>query len=439
LEQLRSTKYKEPRHPGETMSKPSFALVVVLTVASAAFSQTPSQTDRKPVKPIRPFVVMPAQTLADVQQKLQPGNKVEELIGGEGMELRVAIQHEKDTSAATAEIHDASDDVYYVLEGSATLTLGGTLETPKEIEPGEWRGPQITGGQKVVINKGDLVIVPRGTPHHRSTTGQNFTMILIKIFADPRPAPKPSPGSATPAPTATPTPSEVDQLKAQLERAQTRLSDWPALARYREDNAKVTAPLKNEQRVVFMGDSITDSWDAPTNGGFFPGKPYINRGISGQTTPQMLIRFRRDVIELKPKVVVILAATNDLAGNTGPTTLEAIEDNLMTMAELARAHNIRVVFASLLPVSDYEVRNGQPIIQTKRRPPDQIKALNNWMKTYAAAHRLTYLDYYSAMVDEKGFLKDELSNDGLHPNPAGYAVMNPLAEAAIASSLKRGK
>src|SRR4030095_1595130 len=309
------------------------------------------------------------------------------------------------------------------------------LETPKEIEPGEWRGPQITGGQKVVINKGDLVIVPRGTPHHRSTTGQNFTMILIKIFADPRPAPKPSPGSATPAPTATPTPSEVDKLKAQLERAQTRLSDWPALARYRDDNAKVAAPLKNEQRVVFMGDSITDSWDAPNNGGFFPGKPYINRGISGQTTPQMLIRFRRDVIELKPKVVVILAATNDLAGNTGPTTLEAIEDNLMTMAELARAHNIRVVFASLLPVSDYEVRNGQPIIQTKRRPPDQIKALNNWMKTYAAAHRLTYLDYYSAMVDEKGFLKDELSNDGLHPNPAGYAVMNPLAEACIASSV----
>jgi lysophospholipase L1-like esterase/mannose-6-phosphate isomerase-like protein (cupin superfamily) len=421
------------------MSKPSFALVIVLTVASAVFSQTASQTDRKPVKPIRPFVVMPAQTLADVQQKLQPGNKVEELIGGEGMELRVAIQHEKDTSAATAEIHDASDDVYYVLEGSATLTLGGTLDAPKEIEPGEWRGPQITAGQKVVINKGDLIIVPRGTPHHRSTTGQNFTMILIKVFADPRPAPKPSPGSATPAPTPTPTPNELADLRTQLERAQTRLSDWPALARYRDDNAKVAAPLKNEQRVVFMGDSITDSWDAPNNGGFFPGKPYINRGISGQTTPQMLIRFRRDVIELKPKVVVILAATNDLAGNTGPTTLEAIEDNLMTMAELARAHNIRVVFSSLLPVSDYEVRNGQPIIQTKRRPPDQIKALNEWMKAYAATHRLTYLDYYSAMVDDKGFLKDELSNDGLHPNPTGYAVMNPLVEAAIASSLKRGK
>ena len=415
------------------------ALTTLVIVSVPVFSQTPSTSERKPVKPIRPFVVMTGQAVADLEQKLQPSNKAEDLIGGEGMELRVAIQHEKDTAAANGEVHDASDDVYYVLDGSATLTLGGTLEGAKEIEPGEWRAPQITGGQKVVINKGDLIIVPRGTPHQRSTTGQNFTMILIKVFADPRPGPKPSSGSATPAASPTPTPNELADLKTQLERAQTRLSDWPALARYRDDNAKVLAPLKNEQRVVFMGDSITDSWDAPNNGGFFPGKPYINRGISGQTTPQMLIRFRRDVIELKPKVVVILAATNDLAGNTGPTTLEAIEDNLMTMAELARAHNIRVVLASLLPVSDYEVRNGQPIIQTKRRPPEQIKALNEWMKAYAATHRLTYLDYFSAMVDEKGFLKDELSNDGLHPNPAGYAVMNPLAEAAIASSLKRGK
>jgi lysophospholipase L1-like esterase len=301
--------------------------------------------------------------------------------------------------------------------------------------------PLISGGQKVVINKGDLIIVPRGTPHQRSTTGQNFTMILIKVFADPRPAPKPSPAAATPAqtPTPTPAPNELTDLKTRLERAETRLRDWPALARYREDNAKVTAPLKNEQRVVFMGDSITDSWDNPTNGGFFPGKPYINRGISGQTTPQMLIRFRRDVIELKPKVVVILAGTNDLAGNTGPTTLQAIQDNLTAMAELARVHEIRVVFSSLLPISDYEVRNGQPLIQSQRRPPDQIKALNEWMKSYAATHHLTYLDYFTALVDEKGFLKDDLSNDGLHPNPAGYAVMNPLAEAAIASSLKRGK
>ena len=231
-------------------------------------------------------------------------------------------------------------------------------------------------------------------------------------------------------------PPECVEIKTRLDRAETKLSDWPALARYREDNKKTSPPAKNEQRVVFMGDSITDGWDNPNNGGFFPGKPYVNRGISGQTTPQMLIRFRRDVIELKPKVVVILAGTNDIAGNTGPTTLEAIEDNLTTMAELASAHGIRVVFSSLLPVSDYEVRDGKPITQTVRRPPDQILALNKWMKDFAASHHMVYLDYFSAMVDDKGFLKDELSNDGLHPNPQGYAVMNPLAQAAIVASLK---
>src|SRR6476660_985853 len=149
-------------------------------------------------------------------------------------------------------------------------------------------------------------------------------------------------------------------------------TDWPDLGRYRDDNTKTTAPAKNEQRVVFMCDSITDACDDPVYGGFFPGKPYIDRGISGQTTPQMLIRFRPDVIALKPRVVVILAGTNDLAGNTGPTTLEAIEDNLTSMADLATANGIRVVFASVLPVSDYEIRNSKPIVQTVRRPPDQI-------------------------------------------------------------------
>jgi len=231
--------------------------------------------------------------------------------------------------------------------------------------------------------------------------------------------------------------NECGEIKTRLERAETRLNDWPALARYREDNMKIAPPSKNEQRVVFMGDSITDSWDSPSMGGFFPGKPYVNRGISGQTTPQMLIRFRRDVIELKPKVVVILAGTNDIAGNTGPTSLEAIEDNLSSMADLATAHGIRVVLASLLPVSDYEVRDGKPINQTTRRPPPQILALNNWIKEYANARHHVYLDYFSAMVDSKGFLKDELSNDGLHPNPQGYVVMAPLAEAAIAASLKQ--
>lgn len=216
-------------------------------------------------------------------------------------------------------------------------------------------------------------------------------------------------------------------------------NDWPNLARYGNDNKTVAPPAKTDQRVVFMGDSITDSWDSPAYGGFFPGKPYVNRGISGQTTPQMLIRFRRDVIELKPKVVVILAGTNDIAGNTGPTTLEAIEDNLKSMAELASANRIRVVLASVMPVSDYEIRDGKPLNQTTRRPPDKILALNKWIQEFARANRHVYLDYFSATVDDKGFLKDELSNDGLHPNAEGYKVMAPLAEAAIQTSLKRSK
>lgn len=225
--------------------------------------------------------------------------------------------------------------------------------------------------------------------------------------------------------------------KTQLTRAETRLKDWPALGRYHDANAKLTLPSGNEARVVFMGDSITDSWDDEKYGGFFPGKPYVDRGISGQTTPQMLIRFRGDVIALHPKVVVILAGTNDLAGNTGPMTLEAIEDNLTSMAELAKANSIKVIFASVLPVSDYEQRDGKPIVQTVRRPPEKIKALNDWMRSYAAKNKLTYLDYYSAMMDEKGFLKDELSEDGLHPNAKGYGVMAPLAEAAIGAALKK--
>ena len=242
-------------------------------------------------------------------------------------------------------------------------------------------------------------------------------------------------GQTTPTPAATPAP-DCAEVRAQASRLETRLKDWAQLARYRDANTKVTPPAKHEARVVFMGDSITDSWDGPANGGFFPGKPYLDRGISGQTTPQMLIRFRADVIALKPKVVVILAGTNDIAGNTGPTTLEAIEDNLASMAELARASGIRVVLSSLLPVSDYETRDGKPIVRTVQRPPAQIKALNDWMRRYAAERRLIYLDYYSAMSDEKGFLKDELSNDGLHPNAKGYEVMSPLAEQTIARALK---
>jgi len=258
----------------------------------------------------------------------------------------------------------------------------------------------------------------------------------------PQATPSPSatvPPEATPSPTPPPAPESAEciEAKATLSRLQTRLRDWPALGRYRGDNGKIAVPLKGEVRVVFIGDSITDSWDDPKFGGFFPGKPYVDRGISGQTTPQMLIRFRADVIDLKPAVVLILAGTNDIAGNTGPMTLQAIEDNLASMAELARVHGIRVVLASLLPISDYEIRDDKPIIRSTQRPPDQIKALNEWLKKYAVDNKLTYLDYYSALVDEKGSLKDELSNDGLHPNEKGYALMAPLAEQAIAVALKK--
>jgi len=226
------------------------------------------------------------------------------------------------------------------------------------------------------------------------------------------------------------------EAKARLAAEEKRLNDWPELARYRDVNASVAAPAKNEQRVVFMGDSITDAWVQPRFGPFFTGKPYIGRGISGQTTPQMLLRFRADVIALQPKVVVILAGTNDLAGNTGPIALEETEGNLASMAELARANGIRVVLSSVLPVSNYgRDRDGNPLDMRTKRPPEKILELNAWIKKYAAVNDHSYLNYFSAMVDEHGLLKKELSEDGLHPNTAGYAVMAPLAEKAIQLAL----
>jgi lysophospholipase L1-like esterase len=232
---------------------------------------------------------------------------------------------------------------------------------------------------------------------------------------------------------------EMAEAKARLEAQEKRLKDWPDLARYRDANARVAAPAKNEQRVVFMGDSITDAWVQPRFGAFFPGKPYIGRGVSGQTTPQMLLRFRADVIALQPKVVVILAGTNDIAGNTGPIALEETEGNLASMAELARANGIRAVLSSVLPVSNYgHDRDGNPLDVRIKRPPEKILELNAWIKKYAAEKGHVYLDYFPATVDDQGLLKKELSEDGLHPNSAGYAVMAPLAEKAIQAAL-RGK
>ncbi len=236
---------------------------------------------------------------------------------------------------------------------------------------------------------------------------------------------------------ATPLSKQVAALEERLARDEKTLLDWANLERYRDANASLPAPAAGGPRVVFMGDSITDIWAQPAVGIFFPGKPYIGRGIGGQTTPQMLIRFRPDVIALQPRTVVILAGTNDIAGNTGPMGLEEIEGNLTSMSELAHVNGIRVVLASVLPVYDGgHASDGKPLVMTARRPPEKILALNAWIKNYASRHGDTYLDYFSAMVDEHGFLKKELSDDGLHPNKAGYAVMAPLAESALSDALK---
>ena len=206
-------------------------------------------------------------------------------------------------------------------------------------------------------------------------------------------------------------------------------ADWANLRRYAQENAALSPPAPNENRVVFMGNSITEAW-AKSFATQFPGKPYIGRGISGQTTPQMLIRFRQDVVALKPKVVVILGGTNDIAGNTGPSTLEMIEDNLASMTEIARANGIRVVLASVLPVLDYPWKKGL-------EPAPKIVALNAWLTSYAARLGAVYVDFHGAMKDERDGMRPDLANDGVHPTPAGYAIMGPLVEKAIADALKR--
>ena len=225
-------------------------------------------------------------------------------------------------------------------------------------------------------------------------------------------------------------PDDPAKVKTDLDRAQKILQDWANLARYRSENATVKPLAAGEERVVLMGDSITDGWGRKY-GKFFPGKPYINRGISGQTTPQMLIRFRPDVIAHKPRAVIILAGTNDIAGNTGPMSLEDIEGNLASMAELAKANGIRVVLASVMPTSDY-IRP-----QTQRRPNEKIRELNDWIRKYASKNGYVYLDYYSAMLDDKNVFKQELTYDGLHPNDAGYDVMLPLAQKALDQALRQ--
>jgi lysophospholipase L1-like esterase len=214
-----------------------------------------------------------------------------------------------------------------------------------------------------------------------------------------------------------------------LRTAAQLINDFGNTARYAADNEKA---VTTQNQVVFMGDSITDGWGRGNNGSvFFPGKAYVNRGISGQTTAQMLVRFYPDVIALKPQVVVILAGTNDIGGNLGPVSMESIEQNLAAMADMARANNIKVIIAALTPVCDYH----RP--QTVSRPPEKILELNRWIKAYTAAHHDVYLDYFSSTVDDKGFFKAEITGDGLHPNAAGYQIMGPLAQKAIDEALAR--
>ena len=216
---------------------------------------------------------------------------------------------------------------------------------------------------------------------------------------------------------------DLDQYRAS--RIAIYTDDFGELKRYRQADAKLKPPAPSENRVVFLGDSITDYWKLED---YFPGKPYINRGIDGQTTPQMLVRFRQDVIDLHPRVLVVLAGTNDVAAVTGPTRNQDIESNYASMAELARLHHIRVVLASLLPVNNYTDDAKESFAL---RPRERILALNTWLKDYCAKNGFVYLDYFSAVVDDKGMLRRNLSDEGLHPNASGYKVMAPLAQKAI--------
>jgi lysophospholipase L1-like esterase len=220
----------------------------------------------------------------------------------------------------------------------------------------------------------------------------------------------------TPPAAAPPRPASPPNERPPWER------EWAYLSKYHDANAQLPPPTRGEKRVVFIGDSITEGWAA--TGNFFPGKPYVNRGIGGQTTAQILVRFRQDVIDLHPAVVVILAGTNDIAENGGSTTLEAIENNLQSMAELARFNHIRVVLSSILPAVDYPWRRGL-------QPAEKIAAVNRWMAGYCAKNHIGYLDYYSAMANANGGPRDGLTADGVHPTAAGFALMAPLAEKAI--------
>jgi lysophospholipase L1-like esterase len=240
---------------------------------------------------------------------------------------------------------------------------------------------------------------------------RKFALFAVALLTLPLAAQQPAAPAPAPAPKPRPQLNEITQF-----------------ARFAADNEKIGDPAPGTQRVVFYGDSITDNWGRKY-GQFFPGKPYVNRGISGQTTAQMLLRFQQDVVHLKPAAVIILAGTNDVAENTGPYTNEQIEDNFCSMVAIARANHIRVILASIPPADRFPWHPGI-------EPAERIRTLNAWLKSYAEAEHLIYLDYYSAMATPEGAMKPELAVDKfVHPNDAGYAIMQPLAEAAIAKAL----
>jgi lysophospholipase L1-like esterase len=221
------------------------------------------------------------------------------------------------------------------------------------------------------------------------------------------------------------TPDQIARQRAQQEQL---ANDWANLTRYHDANRNLPPASASESRVVFMGDSITELWDRDSSK-FFASKGHIGRGIGGQTTPQMLVRFQQDVVALKPKVVVINAGTNDIAGNTGPSSLEMIEDNLKSMAQIAAANGIHVVLASVTPAYDYPWKRGL-------EPAEKVVSLNAWMRDYCAARTgCVYADYFTPMSDDKHGMKEGLSRDGIHPTPAGYAIMAPIADRAIAQAL----
>ena len=217
-------------------------------------------------------------------------------------------------------------------------------------------------------------------------------------------------------------------LASAAQRLADQLQDWNQLGRYHADNERLKAQPADPGRGVFLGDSITDGWKIAQN---FPGKPYVNRGISGQTTAQMLVRMFPDVIALKPAALILFAGTNDIARNNGPQTLTMITNNIQAITELAQLHGIKVILCSVMPVSDYTPRK-----QTEGRPPADILKLNSWIKQYATKVKAGFADYYTATVDERGFLREGYSNDGLHPNEKGYALMVPAAEAALQKELR---